>query len=207
VIQAAQAPAADSVRAVLRAIFAGPQYRWAVRRTFADVLRGLLQRIQDFLDHLLASHPITFIALMLTLALVAVLLFTHMALTVRRAFRRGAPTPVDTSVPLPATRDAAFHLSEAKRLAAAERYAEALSHRFLALVLQLEERKAVTVRPSRTPAEYAREVRLDGEGRAGFSALVATLYAALFGRGEVDAAAFDAFDRSASSVVQHAQAR
>jgi hypothetical protein len=206
-MSAAQAPAADSVRAVLHAIFAQPPYRWAVRRTFVDVVRNLLRLVQEFLDRLLAQHPVTFIALMFTLAVLVVLMFTHMALTVRRALRRGPVVAEPEGSPLPAARDAAWHLAEMRRLVAAERYAEALSHRFLALVLELERRHVLTVKASRTPAEYAREVRLDGEGRAGFASLVATLYAALFGRSQVDAAAFDAFDRHAASLSEHAQAR
>ena len=206
-MQAAQAPAADSVRTVLRAIFAEPRYRWAVRRTAADIIREFLNAVQDFLGRLALQHPIAFFALMITLALLVVLMFTHMALTVRRAFQRGPEAPAPEAPPLPVARDAAWHLAQARQLVAAERYAEALSHRFLALVLELERRHVVTVRPSRTPAEYAREVRLDSDGRAGFSALVATLYGALFGRGHVDAAAFEAFDRSAAGLVEHAPVR
>jgi hypothetical protein len=207
VIPVPQAPSADSIRAVLHAVFAEPRYQWTVQRTFWDLTRDILAAVRAFLDTLATNHPLTFFALLITQALIIVLMFTHIALVLRRALRRAPAEAAIPAVPLPPTRDAAWHLAQVNRLLEAGKFAEALGHRFLALVLELERRSAVTVRPSKTPAEYARELRLDDEARVAFAALVATLYAALFGGGHVDAAAFEAFDRGASGLVRHASIR
>lgn len=203
-MQVPPAPPADSIRAVLRSIFAGPAYQWTVRRTPWDVVRDAWNAVQSFLDGLARLHPIAFFALMIVLTLFILLMFTHFAMVLARAVRRAAPEAAGVLAPMPVAHDRAWHHARAQQLAAAGRYAEALGHRFTVLLLDLERRRAVTVRASRTPAEYAREVRLDGDGRAGFAALVATLYAALFGGDRVDAAAFAAFDRDASELLQRA---
>src|SRR3989442_12155445 len=61
--------------------------------------------------------------------------------------------------------DARAHRARAEELARAGRYAEALAHRFVALVLELERRRALAFHPSKTPAEYVGEARLDAAGR------------------------------------------
>ena len=65
-------------------------------------------------------------------------------------------------------------------LARAGRYAEALGQRFLALVLELDRRKALRFHASKTPAEYVGEARLTDRGRASLAGLVAQLYRHLF---------------------------
>src|SRR3989442_1145891 len=83
--------------------------------------------------------------------------------------------------------DARAHRARAEELARAGRYAEALAYRFVALVLELERRRALAFHPSKTPAEYVGEARLDAAGRASLAELVARLYRPLFGgvpRGE-----------------------
>lgn len=206
-IQLPQQPPPDSVRAVLRTIFEDPQYEWRVQRGVIDILEGYWRAMMAFMDRMAAQHPVGFLAVMLLLTLVALLMFTHIGLVVRRALRP-ATKPADAGgVPLPVVRDATWHLAQARELAAAGRYPEALGHRFLALVLELERRRAVTVRASRTPAEYAREVRLDEAGRRSFAALVSTLYAAVFGGHRCDAVAFAEFDREAAALAHRAPVR
>ncbi len=186
-IAAPQQPPPDSVRAVMRQIFARPEYQWRIRRNVLDVIRAYWNALMDVLDRMSAAHPVAFIAFMLVLTLIVALLFTHIAFVLRRALRRAPAADGDGSAPLPAARDATWHMGQARRLAAAGRFTEALGHRFLALVLELERRRAVAVRASKTPAEYAREARLDPGGRESLGALVATLYAMLFGGQPCDA--------------------
>src|SRR6266566_541580 len=55
----------------------------------------------------------------------------------------------------------------------AGRYVEALAHRFLAVVLELDRLKALRFHVSKTPAEYVGEARLTDAGRASLAGLVA----------------------------------
>jgi hypothetical protein len=101
--------------------------------------------------------------------------------------------------------DAHSHLVLAEQLARAGRYAEALAHRFLAVVLDLDRAEALRFHASKTPAEYVGEARLDETGRATFATLVARLYRHLFGAqpcDEMDYRDFgDAADRLRAHVV------
>jgi Domain of unknown function (DUF4129) len=205
-MQATQGAPPDSVRAVLRGVFAGPAYEWSGRRHPLEYLVAGWRWLQAALQRLQELHPIGFLALMLALTIIGAALLTHIGFILWRALRPAARQEPAEAGPLPPARDAAWHLSHARRLAAAGNYGEALGHRFVALVLQLESRRAVLVRASKTPAEYAREVRLDPAGRGAFDALVATLYGAVFGGRACDAEAFAAFDRTAAELVQRAQA-
>jgi len=85
----------------------------------------------------------------------------------------------------------------------AGRYAEALAHRFVALVLDLERRRALAFHPSKTPAEYVGEARLDAAGRASLAELVARLYRHLFGGVPCDAGGYREFGAAADEVGRH----
>ena len=196
----------DSVRAVLRDIFAAPPYAWSARRNPWEFVYAAWHWLMDALDRLQQSHPIGFLALMVALTLVALLLLTHIAFVLARALRPAPNAAVAATGPLPVLRDAPWHLAEARRLAAAGDFRDAFAHRFLALVLQLELRRAVAVKPSKTPAEYAGEARLAPAQRGVFHELVATLYGAVFGARSCDAATFAEFDRAATDLALHAQA-
>ena len=99
--------------------------------------------------------------------------------------------------------DAAAHLAIAERLAGAGQYAEALGHRFLALVLELDARKALRFQASKTPAEYVGEARLDQAGRATLAGLVARLYRHVFGAAPSDEREYSEFDAAAAGLEQH----
>src|SRR5256885_12642445 len=102
--------------------------------------------------------------------------------------------------------DGRAHRERADELARAGRYVEALAHRFVALLLELERRRALTVHPSKTPAEYVREARLDESGRASFADLVARLYRHVFGAVPCDAATYQAFGAAADAAFRHVAA-
>src|SRR6185436_20629555 len=99
--------------------------------------------------------------------------------------------------------DARSHRARAEELARAGRYAEALGHRFLAVVLELEQAHAVRFQASKTPAEYVGEVRLDDAGRATFTALVARLYRHLFGALPCDELEYREFGATADQLRRH----
>jgi len=86
--------------------------------------------------------------------------------------------------------DVRAHLTRAVDLAAAGRYTDALAHRFVALVLQLDARHVLRFRPSKTPAEYVGEAQVGAEDRAGLGALVSALYRHVFAAVPCDATTY-----------------
>ncbi|MGH7699826.1 MAG: hypothetical protein ACREMJ_04805, partial [Gemmatimonadales bacterium] len=155
-----QAPAADSVRAALRDVFAAREYDWTARRGVLGWLRDQYLRLLDWFAGLEQSHPAAYYLLLFAMAVVLVAILVHVGYILWRAARYREPGGA-AGPALAVAHDAAWHETEARRLARLGRYAEALGHRFLALVLQLERREAVTFHPSKTPAEYVAEARLD----------------------------------------------
>jgi hypothetical protein len=200
--------APDSLAAALRAVFAAREYQWkktATSHTWAWLMERL-QRAVEWLEHLRLAFPIHYYILLGVLALVLIVVLVHLTWVVRRSFRPvqrvGAPAAMTGPI-----RDAAWHLAEALRLGAAGRFAEALAHRFLAAVLDLDARRVLQFHPSKTPAEYAREARLDDFGRSELADLVASLYRHLFGAAPLDAAEWQRFDARAAGIELHAATR
>lgn len=165
-----------------------------------------LQRALEWLENLRLAFPIHYYILLGVLVLVLIVVLVHVTWVVRRSFRpvRRVGAPAATTGPI---RDAAWHLAEALRLGAAGRFAEALAHRFLAAVLDLDARRVLQFHPSKTPAEYAREARLDDFGRSELAGLVASLYRHLFGAAPLDAAEWQRFNARAAGIELHAATR
>ena len=99
--------------------------------------------------------------------------------------------------------DALAHLRRAEELARAGRYAEALAHRFTAVLLDLEGARALRFHPSKTPAEYVGEAALDAAGRATLTGLVVRLYRHVFGAVPCDVQGYRDFGADAQLVLQH----
>jgi hypothetical protein len=184
-------------------VFARPEYRWVERRHPLLWLSNLWYRAVDWLNGLAGDHPTAFTLLIAGLIVVLVVVLVHVGYVLWRilqptagAGRRAAPA---AAVVL----DARSHLARAEELARAGRYAEALGHRFLAVVLELERADAVRFHASKTPAEYVGEVRLDDAGRTTFAALVARLYRHLFGAVPCDEAQYQEFGATAQQVTRH----
>jgi hypothetical protein len=158
----------------------------------------------DRLDRLAHQHPAGFDILVGALGVVLLLLLVHIGYVLWRIVRPSART--GEAVPgggAPLVLDARAHLARAAALALAGRYAEALGHRFLAVVLELEEAGAARFHRSKTPAEYVGEARLDEAGRATFAELVGQLYRHLFGAVPCEEAEYVAFGRAAQQVTRH----
>lgn len=181
-LQALQGAPPDSLRALLRQVFAAREYQWRAPTTLSlNWLTEWFERILAWLSALQETHPWRFYAVLGALTLVLIAIVAHLSYVVWRALRPSAPAERTVAgAPAPAL-DAAWHLAEARRLSAASRYVEALGHRFLALVLELDRRRALSFHPSKTPAEYVGEARLSEPGREELSALVASLYRHVFG--------------------------
>jgi hypothetical protein len=197
--------APDSLRAVLRAVFAAREYKWTRtgRSSTWAWLMEWFRRALEWLERLRLSFPIHYYVLLGILTLVLIAILVHLTWVVRRSLRPsvriGAPAVITGPI-----RDAAWHLAEALRLSAAGRFAEALAHRFLAAMLDLDARRVLQFHPSKTPAEYAREARLDDVGRSELADLVANLYRHLFGGAPCDAAEWQRFDARAAGIGIHA---
>ena len=199
----AQIPA-DSVRRVVRTVFTQPEYQWVARREPLLWLRRLWFRFIDWIDSLSRTHPFGYNALLGVLILILVLMLAHIGYVVwritRRSTRESLPEgPGGAGI----LHDAAHHLARAAELASAGHYVEALGHRFLAVVLELDRVDALKFHASKTPAEYLWEVRLDDTGRASFVALVAVLYRHLFGAVPCPEAEYRAFGEAAQELTRH----
>jgi len=138
------------------------------------------------------------------LALIALLV--HIGLTVWRIYRVTVHRPATAgAAPAPELLDTRGHLARAEALARAGRYTEALAHRFLALLLELDRADALTFHPSKTPAEYVREARLGATGRATLAGLVSRLYHHVFGAEPLDEHGYREFGAAAGTLLHHVE--
>jgi Domain of unknown function (DUF4129) len=194
---------ADSLRHVIGQVFARPEYQWVEGRRLMTWLARQWQNLIDWLNRLSAQHPIGFdIGLALVVVALAFLL-VHIAYVMWRIVRPAARTGQGTPAAGPGViADAAAHLAYADQLARAGRYAEAIGHRFVALVLELDRRKALRFHASKTPAEYVGEARLTEQGRASLAGLVAQLYRHLFAAVPCDAGVYQSFGDAAQELVR-----
>jgi hypothetical protein len=192
---------------VLRAVFAAREYQWTRtgRSSTWAWLMEWFRRALEWLERLRLSFPIHYYVLLGILTLVLIAILVHLTWVVRRSLRPSVRLDLPTVMTGP-IRDAAWHLAEALRLSAAGRFAEALAHRFVAAVLDLDARRVLQFHPSKTPAEYAREARLDEVGRSELADLVASLYRHLFGGAPCDAGEWQRFDARAAALGMHAAA-
>ena len=196
-------PAADSVRRALADVFARPEYVWVPRFNPSDWIREQALRLLDWIGRQQTAHPAAFKVVLAILIAVLAGLLLHMGYVVWRITRPTAHTPPGPAQPGGVRlEDARAHRQRADELARAGRYAEALAHRFVALLLALEQQQALKVDPSKTPAEYVREARLDASGRASLADLVARLYGHVFGAVPCDANTYQAFGAAADAVFR-----
>ena len=200
--------AADSVRRAVTEVFARPEFRWVERRHPLQWLQDAWERLRIWLNRVGDTHPDLFNLIFWTALVILVALLVHIGYTAWRVYRASvAPAgALAGAAPLTLT-DAPAHRARAAALAAEGRYAEALAHRFAAVLIDLEDARALTVHVSKTPAEYLGEARLDAEGRETFSQLVARLYRHLFGAVPCDVSGYQAFGAAADSVLRHVAAR
>jgi len=169
----------------------------------ATGLAHLWQRLQDWLNHLSNTYPTGFNVVLVLLAVALVALLVHIGYVmwhiVRPAARTGTRASASTTT---IVMDARARLALAEELASAGRYAEALAHCFVAAVLELDKRKALRFHPSKTPAEYVAEARLDTKGRAALAGLVAQLYRHLFGAIPCDEYEYRSFGETAQELAR-----
>jgi Domain of unknown function (DUF4129) len=199
-----QAPAADSVRAALRDVFADPRYRWAEQRGgLLALVKGWLRALQQWMMRLEVGHPAIYYVLLVVSAVLLLAILVHFAYLTWQALHPHAAERggvVGRAMPV---RDAAWHRAEFRRLLAEGRFAEALAERFATLISELQQRAVVRLDPSKTPAEYAAEARLDDAGRGMMAGLVDELYHRLFGGAACTADDVARFDDRAAEVARY----
>ena len=203
-----QAIPADSLRRAVAEVFARPAYRWATGRSPFEWVVEQIRRFLDWLGRAEAGHPAAFKVLLVVLIVALLAVLVHMGYVVWRITRPTVHTsgqgPRATGLLL---KDARAHRERAERLARAGRYVEALAHRFVAMLLELDRDEALKFHPSKTPAEYVGEARLDAAGRASLDQLVARLYGHLFGAAPCDERTYREFASQADLLHEHVASR
>ena len=192
------------MRRAVGEVFARPEYHWVPRRHPLQWLSHWLHALQSWLNHMDETHHTLFQVLLWGATVLLLVILVHFGYVAWRIYRStvrpAGPAPVAPGLRL---EDAGAHLRRAEELARAGRYAEALAHRFTAVILELEGARALHFHPSKTPAEYAGEAALDAAGRATLTALVARLYRHVFGAVPCDAQGYRDFGADAQLVLQH----
>jgi hypothetical protein len=180
-------------------VFSAREYDWVERTGVFNWLVEQYRRLQAALSGLEQSHPTAYYVLLGVMAVLLLAILVHFGYVLWHAF---SPVARDATAGRPTAplRDALWYLAQARRLVAEGRYVEALGHRFLALLLELDGRKALSFHASKTPAEYVEEARLDGEARGRFRLLVVSLYQHLFAGVPCTADQWASFDREAQEL-------
>jgi len=191
----------DSVRAVLREVFSAPEYAWDTRAHPLQFFIDQYRRFVSWLNGLADAHPVAYWTILALLTGLLLAILVHLGWLVWRALRPRAGAHTIPATGRVVVHDAGWHMREAARLARDGRYAEAIGHRFLALVLELDRRNVVRFDPSKTPAEYAAEARLAAPAATVLADVVSRLYRHLFAGAACSADDLVAFDDRANAVI------
>jgi hypothetical protein len=176
------AASAERYRAVLDSVFATEPYQWSPPPPLLTLLSDWWNRLLLWLDGVRTDNPLLFRIFLITILAVWLGIFAHAAwlvwLTVRGAARsEEAPRPSVSGE----RHDADWYSRAADRAAEEGRFAEALQLAFIGIALTLESGGLLKYHPSKTPAECARDARVNGGDRDRLRSLVRTLYASAFG--------------------------
>lgn len=175
-------PPADSLRAVLDSVFAGPAYRWVARPNPLAFLLRWWRELRTWLASLQRDQPVVYWLIFWLLVVVLVAIFVHAVWLMVRTIQASGAASREGAGPAAEIRDATWYRKEALRLAATGRYPEAMQADFLGLVLELDQRRLLRFHPSKTPNEYTYEVNLPDAGRVELRRLVRVLYGYAFAR-------------------------
>ena len=185
-------------------MFSRPEFgNWLNRRSPLAWFQEQLARFFAWLARLSGSHPVLYRLLFWALVLVLVALVVHIGYTLWVIYQRTTHPKTDPGAPAAPARASVSPARRAEALAREGRFTDALAWRFVALVHDLDARKIVQAKDSKTPAEYVAEARLDADGRATLAGLVGNLYRHLFGAEPCDAAGYAEFNEAARAVMSH----
>jgi hypothetical protein len=196
----------DSIRAVLDQVFAAGDFRWEEPPEVTNWLVSRFHELMRWLQDLEASYPVSYWIVMGVASVLLVVILIHFSYLIAKALRFRPETHAQAQTLLADVWDEQAHLREARRLSEAGKFAEALGHRFTALILRLDRRHALHFHPAKTPAEYVREARVDDSGRSLLNTLVTDLYKHIFGGSPCTSTQWLRFDQSAVEVERHVAA-
>ena len=183
-------------------VFSRTEFQWVERHRVLSWLIQQWNNFREWLNRLAEQHPLGYNIGLGLLSIVLVALVVHIGYVVWRIVRPRARTGMQAAASRPGNIvNAAWHLARAEELARAGHYAEALAHRFLAAVLELDRIGALRFHASKTPAEYVGEARLDETGRASLAQMVAQLYRHLFGAVPCDEREYQSFGVAAQELA------
>lgn len=168
-----------------------------------DYLRDLWNRLRDWLDSFSQSSPFLFKLFLAAMVVLLVAILVHLGYVLWGVLRPRAAATTAAGAAAPRLADAQAYLERAEDLARSGRYVDALAYRFVATLLELERARALRYHPSKTPAEYVPEAKLDAAGRDSLADLVARLYRHVFGAVPCDESAYRAFGAAAQVMVTH----
>ena len=183
-------------------VFSRTEFQWVERHRVLSWLIQQWNNFREWLNRLAEQHPVGYNIGLGLLSIVLVALVVHIGYVVWRIVRPGARTGMKAAASRPGNIvNGAWHVARAEELARAGHYAEALAHRFLAAVLELDRIGALRFHASKTPAEYVSEARLDETGRASLAQMVAQLYRHLFGAVPCDEREYQSFGVAAQELA------
>ncbi len=195
---------ADSVRRAVTDVFARPEFRWEPPRHTLQWLEDAWRRFVAWISGFGDRHPLLGDILLWGAIVALTAIVVHAAFVTWRIYRATVREGGVGAAPgAPALMDPAAHRRLAEALALQGRFAEALAHRFVSMVLELERARALRYHPSKTPAEYIGEARLDQAGRATLAGLVGRLYRHVFGAVPCDAPGYLEFGVAADGLREH----
>ena len=172
----------ERYRAALDSVFSTAPYQWSPPPPLVQLLKDWWGWLIEWLQGLRADNPLLFRVFLVVVLAIWFGIFLHAAwlvwLTVRGAARSERAV---FAAAAGERRDADWYSRAADRAAESGRFAEALQLAFIALALTLDAGGLLKYQPSKTPAECAREARLNAADRDRLRGLVRTLYAGAFG--------------------------
>jgi hypothetical protein len=189
----------DRLRAIADSVLSADVYRWEdVSDPWAPVKR-IWQLVVAWIERLREQNPAAYRILFWGLVVVLVAIVAHALWLAARTMYGGATrTPTGAALTRVVARDAVWYGREAERLAHTGQYAEAMQYDFARLMLELDARKIASFHPSKTPGDYAREVRLPAAQRNELRGLVNTIYAHAYAGVHADAATWAQWRRRTS---------
>lgn len=194
--------AADSLRRALDRVFAGPEYQWVEQHGLLSWIGRQWQRLLSWFDALSQNHPLAYNILLAAMVVALLAILVHVGYVMWRIMRPAARGATGAAPGAGLVMDARAHIARAEELARLGRYAEALAHRFLAALLELDRRQVLHFHLSKTPAEYVAEANLDARGREKLASLVAQLYRHLFGAVPCDETEYRSFGEAAHELAR-----
>ena len=135
-------------------VFSRPEFQWLERRRLVSWLARQWHNLVEWINHLADRYPVGFNVGLAIVVVLLIVLLVHVAYVMWRIVRPAARTGAgQTAAGAGIIMDAAAHLARADALARAGRYAEALGHRFLAVVLERGE-PGIVVDAGAAPGQF-----------------------------------------------------